>query len=220
MLPVLRYFTICNLRTTGFLLDGGVHSTAILRTVLPQPPSQILAVSSLHRAHLPPHDTLLALALPHSSQLSAPHGPPTKLKVPQDSSVIPTSIGQSAPQGTILLTFASPDVPGDSRVPAGLRVTCLHGTVSILAAKRGSWELTVTPAEGSEVKGIKESGESVGVVEEIGMFCKAVVAVKEGTPVQEKDLGEPRGALWDLGVIEAMLTSEGKLVDLDQLVGN
>jgi hypothetical protein len=97
-------------------------------------------------------------------------------------------------------------------------VTCLNGTLSVLGSRKGSWELTVTPAEGSEVKAIKESAESRGVAEEIGMFCRAVENLKEGKEVEEKNHGKPRGALRDLAVIQAMLSSDGKVVNVDDLV--
>ncbi|KIM22883.1 hypothetical protein M408DRAFT_332653 [Serendipita vermifera MAFF 305830] len=45
----------------GFLLDGGVHSAAALRTVLPSPLQQLSGLASLNREHLAPHDTIHTL---------------------------------------------------------------------------------------------------------------------------------------------------------------
>ncbi|KAF7977689.1 hypothetical protein HWV62_2938 [Athelia sp. TMB] len=45
----------------GFLLDGGVHTAAILRTILPQRITHLAGFSSLTRDHLAPHDTTHAV---------------------------------------------------------------------------------------------------------------------------------------------------------------
>ncbi|KAK7027948.1 hypothetical protein VNI00_015031 [Paramarasmius palmivorus] len=42
----------------GFLLDGGVHTTAALRTLLPRPLSQLSGFASLNKDYLAPHDTI------------------------------------------------------------------------------------------------------------------------------------------------------------------
>ncbi|KAF8581203.1 oxidoreductase family protein [Ramaria rubella] len=47
----------------GFLLDGGVHSAAVLRTALPSHPISLSAHVSLAQKHLPPKDTFTAVAL-------------------------------------------------------------------------------------------------------------------------------------------------------------
>lgn len=49
----------------GFLLDGGVHSAAVLRIVLPSEPESLSAYVSLNLEHLDPVDTMTALV--HSS---------------------------------------------------------------------------------------------------------------------------------------------------------
>ncbi|KAL7409667.1 oxidoreductase family protein [Mrakia frigida] len=45
----------------GFILDGGVHSAAALRLLLPSPPSTLVAHASLTLPHLAPTDTLTSL---------------------------------------------------------------------------------------------------------------------------------------------------------------
>ncbi|CAG7850410.1 SubName: Full=Uncharacterized protein {ECO:0000313/EMBL:CCA69637.1} [Serendipita indica DSM 11827] len=45
----------------GFLLDGGVHSAAALRTVLPSKFTELAGFASLNREHLAPHDTIHAI---------------------------------------------------------------------------------------------------------------------------------------------------------------
>ena len=206
-------------RATGFLLDGGVHQTALLRTVLPNPPASILSCSSLHRTHLPPHDTVLALALPSPSSSTPPHGPATKLNALFSTSDIPTSLGNSSAQGTILLTFATPDLSGEKKQSNGLVVTTTNAQVTV-ESKGGKWVVSVAGSKGSGVEDAVKEGKSEGVEVEVGMFARAVAAVKEGKGGDggEKNHGEPRGAMWDLAVIEACLTSEGKSVDLERLI--
>ncbi|GJJ14657.1 hypothetical protein Clacol_008923 [Clathrus columnatus] len=45
----------------GFLLDGGVHSAAVLRIALPSHPTHLSAHVSLNLEHLAPKDTLIAV---------------------------------------------------------------------------------------------------------------------------------------------------------------
>ncbi len=209
----------CRLLVTlsGFLLDGGVHNCAQIRTILPNPPSTILSSASLHRAHLPPHDTVIALASPSPSTHSSPHGPPTKLKGVHSESDIPSAIGDSAPHGTILLTFATPDLPADKKVQGGLVVTTTKAQV-VVEQKNGKWFVTVTGAKDSGVESGSKEGASEGVPIEVGMFGRAVAAAKEGKKATEEDYGTPRGSLWDVALLQACLTSNGKEVNLEALI--
>ena len=181
---------------------------AMLRTVLPTLPSTILSAASLHRTHLPPHDTIMAIALPPTASLTSAHGPPTKLKGITKESDIPAEIGKSGPQGTILLTFATPDLPSGSKVPGGLVVTTLYAQV-VVEQKGGQWGVTTTETK---------EGPSEGVKVEVGMFGRAVAAAKQGQSATEEDFGTPRGALWDVAVIEACLTSDGKPLNVEELI--
>ena len=190
---------------------------AMLRTVLPTLPSTILSAASLHRTHLPPHDTIMAIALPPTASLTSAHGPPTKLKGINKESDIPAEIGKSGPQGTILLTFATPDLPSGSKVPGGLVVTTLYAQV-VVEQKGGKWVVTTTGAKGSGVESETKEGPSEGVKVEVGMFGRAVAAAKQGQSATEEDFGTPRGALWDVAVIEACLTSDGKPLNVEELI--
>ena len=203
---------------TGFVLDGGVHNAAMLRTVLPNPPASIISSASLHRTHIPPLDTVIALALPPASAITEAHGPTTKLKPIHSLSDIPSEIGKSGPTGTILLTWATPDVPNEKKPLSGMDITTTNAQITV---KRGGsgWEVSVSGAKGSDVEDQTFEGPSEGVKVEIAMFGRAVGEAKEGKSFSEEDLGTPRGALWDLAVIEACLTSNGKPVELAPLVG-
>ena len=197
-----------------------MHATATLRTVLPEyaRPHTIVSHSALHRAHLPPHDTVLGLSLPAQSSSVAPHGSPTALKALITESEIPGGLGKSAPAGTILLSFALPDTPPESRAPQGLVVTTLNAVVEITNQNR-KWTYEIVPAAGSAVKAHKETEPADGVEKELGTFARAIEAAKSGGQVQpEDDLGNPRGTLWDVAVIQALLTSNGQPVELEKLI--
>jgi len=207
--------------TLGFLLDGGVHSIAMLRTVLPEVarPTALISSASLHRAHLPPHDTILGVATSSPASTTSPHGSPTALKALNAESDIPGGVGKSLAGGTILLSFALPDTPPESRAPQGLTITALNAVVEITNANR-LWTFAVYPAAGSKVQAQKESASADGVEVEFGAFARAVEAAKGGKEVaeEEKELGSPRGALWDVAVIQALLTSNGDKVELDKIL--
>ncbi|WVQ99945.1 hypothetical protein IAU59_007088 [Kwoniella sp. CBS 9459] len=215
----------------GFLLDGGVHWTALLRVVLPVSarPSSLIGFSALHRTHLLPHDTLQAISLPPTTSTTDSHGPKTKLTTAETSEKdIPTSIGKSSPRGQIHFSFATPDLPLEKKQPNGISITCLNAIVNITSNnKTRNWEIEVIPAklqgEVSHVTPINKDGPSVGVEVEIDMFAQAISTLKQGDRIiadlEETDYGKPRDALWDLAVLEAMLSSDGKEVSVDKLVG-
>ncbi|OCF37874.1 NAD-binding Rossmann fold oxidoreductase [Kwoniella heveanensis BCC8398] len=215
----------------GFLLDGGVHWTALLRVVLPASarPSSLIGFSALHRTHLLPHDTLQAISLPPSSSTTDSHGPKTKLTTAETTeSQIPTSIGQSSPRGQIHFSFAASDIPVEKKQPNGISITCLNGVVNLISNnKTRNWELEVVPAklqgEISHVEPIRKEGPMEGVEVEIDHFAQAISSLKQGKDLkdlEESDYGKPRDALWDLAVLEAMLNSNGKEISVDKLIGN
>lgn len=207
------------LTATGFLMDGGVHDIAMLRTVIPTLPAKIISSASLHRKHLLPHDTVQAIALPPSAAATEPHGPKTALTtaVHSEQSIPGPPVGQSAPTGTIVMSFADPDLNGQATRLNGLYISCLHGRVELLNAN-GEWTCNVFGAKESGVKDESKSGKADGVPNECNFFARAVASRKAGQDInQEEDLGNPRGPMWDVSVIEAMLTSNGKEVDLEQL---
>jgi len=180
-------------------------------------PATIISSASLHRAHLPPHDTILGIATTQTT--TSPHGSKTALKALHDEGEIPGGVGKSSPGGTILMSFALPDTPPESRSPQGLTITALHGVVEITNIK-GNWTCAVYPGAGSSVQAQKQSGQGDGVEVEFGAFARAVDAAKGGKEVSEdeKELGSPRGALWDVAVVQALLTSNGEKVELEKIL--
>lgn len=204
---------------SGFLLDGGVHQAALLRAVLPTRPASILASNALHRTLLQPHDTVMGLALPPASAVTEPHGPTTKLTTAIHKSA-PVANGQSSPQGTILMSFACPQIPAEAKSGNGLFITCLNGSVLIQFLPTGSIQVRVTGSEGSGVKNEVKEGKPSGVDVEIGAFGRAIAAAKAGKENPEKDWGDVRGGLWDVAVIEALLTSQGKAIDLEEAISS
>lgn len=194
----------------------------MLRTVLPQPPQYVISTASLHRTHLPPHDTLLGLALPSESATTAPHGPPTQLETIRNTTSIPTEIGTSSPSGTITLSFSLPDTPPATRAPQGLVVTCKDAVLRITNQAR-VWTLQVIPGANTGVEALEETQKALGVETEVGTFARVVKARKDGGgsgPAEDDDekRGDPRGALWDLAVIQAMLNSNGQKKDINELL--
>jgi predicted dehydrogenase len=197
--------------TTGFVLDGGVHQAAQLRVCLPHPPASITSNASLHRTHLLPHDTVIGLALPPKAAITEPHGPKTKLNPEYSEEDVPVPSGQSGPTGTILLSWALPNIPAEAKRPGSTEVVCLNGRVEWFFAN-GTFTVKVTGAEGSGVKDEVKEGPSIGVKVEIDMFANAIEGKKE------VNYAEPRAALWDLAVIQALLTSNGKEIILADLI--
>lgn len=202
----------------GFLLDGGVHQTALLRAVLPVRPASIIARNALHRKLLLPHDTVVGLALPPDSATVPPHGESTKLTTALNNTGIVEN-GTSQPQGTILMSFACPNIPAEGKSGNGLFITCLNGSVMISSLPTGVLSIRVTGAEGSGVKSQVKEGKPSGVECEIGAFGRAIACIKEGKENQEENVGDVRGGLWDIAVIEALLTSQGKEVVLEEAIG-
>jgi predicted dehydrogenase len=203
----------------GFLLDGGVHQTALLRAVLPVRPASIIARNALHRRLLLPHDTVMGLALPPDSATVDPHGPSTKLTTALNTTGIVEN-GTSQPQGTILMSFACPEIPAEGKSGNGLFITCLNGSVLIQSLPNGKLSVRVTGAEGSGVKSEVKEGRPSGVDAEIGAFGRAIQCVKEGKENDEENVGDVRGGLWDIAVIEALLTSQGKEIVLEDSISS
>lgn len=203
----------------GFLLDGGVHQAAGLRCILPTLPASIIANNALHRKLLQPHDTVVGLALPPSSAITPPHGPDTKLTTAINQSA-PVANGQSSPQGTILMSFACPQIAAEGKSGNGIFITCLNGSVNVNFLSTGIISVRVTGAEGSGVKDEVKEGKPSGVDVEIGAFGRAIAAKKDGKEDTEENWGDVRGGLWDVAVIEALLTSQGEKIVLEDHIKN
>ncbi|TFK31430.1 oxidoreductase family protein [Crucibulum laeve] len=177
----------------GFLLDGGVHTIAALRTMLPGSFTHLSAFASLSKEYLKPHDTI--------------------------HSVVRGGTGNSTYHGIIELTWAHPT---PTRPQAdGIIITGSQGYISVNTVYSSSGGppvirikttrlVKVDDKEKEEVD--EEEVVSKGVEAELASFFKAV----EGKA--EDGLGEPREALKDVAFIQAGLESEGKEVDLEALV--
>ncbi|WRT68312.1 uncharacterized protein IL334_005288 [Kwoniella shivajii] len=206
----------------GFLLDGGVHWTALLRTVLPESarPSSVISITNLHRTHLLPHDTIQAISLPFKKSVTESHGPKTKLTSSENKeSDVPSEIGKSSPTGSILFSFASPDIPAEYQPTNSLKITFLNGIMEVkgVNSPRRGWAVKIVPSQGSSLKPVDTDGPYEGVDVEIKMFAEAITSLKNGNDVGE-DYGTPRGAIWDLAVLQALLDSNGKEVSVDELL--
>jgi len=174
----------------GFLLDGGVHFSAALRTMLPKSshPTQLSSFASLHKSYLPPHDTIHSI-----------------LRSPDNSS------------GIYELTFASPS--GTLGSSNGYTITGSAGYILVTNASDGIkvvLHTVKTVKDGDKEKDVEEEEEfvepSVGVTREVESFLKFVSGQDDG-----QGLGEPRETLKDVALIEAALNSEGSVVDLGKL---
>lgn len=192
----------------------------MIRHILPAhaQPTTIISTASLHRAHLPPHDTIQALALPSPDTSSQAHGAETALEAINQPSDIPGGIGKSSPTGQILFSFALPDTEPSTRTPNGLTITTLNAVVSVTQTPKREWVLKVIPGKGTDVQPKEEAKGVDGVENELRDFVSAVNATREGKELDGKALaGYPTGPLWDVGFIQALLTSQGKPVELASL---
>ena len=80
--------------------------------------------------------------------------------------------------------------------------------------------IRVTGAEGSGVKNELREEKPSGVETEIGAFGRAIECVKKGVENDEENWGDVRGGLWDIAVIEALLTSQGSEVVLEDAISS
>jgi predicted dehydrogenase len=201
----------------GFILDGGVHWAAMLRTVLPKvaEPVAIMAQKSLHRAHILPHDTIVGIVQPAPQATVLAHGEPTALKAVIEAKDMPVQPGTSTPHGTFLFSWAAPSAPRDSAPPNELYIVAEHATLRILATG-ASWSLTFSPTAASKVDAYTAEGPATGVEVELDDFGHAVGAARAGVADNRVNNAEPTSALWDLAFIEAALSSDGKVVEIQK----
>ncbi|KZO94736.1 NAD(P)-binding protein [Calocera viscosa TUFC12733] len=166
----------------GFLLDGGVHSAAFLRTVLPSPLVSLSGFAVLLNEHLAPHDCIHAT-------LKCADGAQGFFNLNSGAS------GWEGGGGTTILgTDGSVEVQHFSK----------EGKPWIRAVlRRGK--------KGEQKEEVYEHPSS-GVLEEQRYFVEAV----EGKT--DNDYGNPRGAVEDVAVIQAGLTSEGTKIEFSQLI--
>ncbi|KAH8102098.1 oxidoreductase family protein [Cristinia sonorae] len=180
----------------GFLLDGGVHTIAALRVILPSPITTLTAFSSLNMDHLPPHDTIHA--------------------------VVKTEDGT---HGIVELTWGAPVPSRSEEANNGISITGSDGWIWIKMTRskdaNGTEQNVVRITTKQVVR--NEKGEDVGesetileervrgVEEEIRSFFAAVNGNDDG-------FGAPFAALKDVAWIQAGLTSNGQPVDLVKLI--
>ena len=172
----------------GFVLDGGVHSAAILRGVLPSPMTHLTGFASLNIDWLLPTDTVTAL--------------------------IKTEDGAF---GTFEISFAAP-ISSLRLKKAGIVITGSKGWVEIGNATNGKGvgvirttvHLPGKDNQNDEIETIDEP--SCGVEKEIESFVNFIVGNDDGN-----GWGEPREALKDVALIQATLNSNGVLVDLTNM---
>jgi hypothetical protein len=161
----------------------------------------------------------MGLALPPSSATVEPHGPSTKLSTALNTTGIVEN-GTSQPQGTILMSFAAPNIPAEGKSGNGLFVTCLNGSVNVQSLPNGKLSVRVTGAEGSGVKNEYKEEKASGVEVEIATFGRAIECITKGVENKEENWGDVRGGLWDISVIEALLTSQGKEIVLEDSISS
>lgn len=118
------------------------------------------------------------------------------------------------------MSFGCPQIPAEAKSGNGLFITCLNGSVLISFLPTGMISVRVTGAEGSGVRNEVQEGKPSGVDVEIGAFGRAIAAVKAGKEDPEENWGDVRGGLWDVAVIEALLTSQGKEVVLEDAISS
>ncbi|EGN93485.1 hypothetical protein SERLA73DRAFT_189645 [Serpula lacrymans var. lacrymans S7.3] len=180
----------------GFLLDGGVHSTASLRVMLPSSLTHLSGFASLNKDYLAPHDTINTI-----------------LKAADGS------------HGIFELSFAAPSA---SRSSIG-NGTIITGTDGYLTVAQTKVQDPVTGGDKSvfrvTIKSVKTENGKAGpekeeVIDEAVRGVELELASFFAAALEGKDdgLGDPLGALKDVALIQAALNSEGKLVDLENLV--
>ncbi|KDR66469.1 hypothetical protein GALMADRAFT_259259 [Galerina marginata CBS 339.88] len=176
----------------GFLLDGGVHTLAALRVMLPHPLTHLSGFASLNKDYLKPHDTI------HAIVKAGDHF-----------------------HGTAELTWAFPTQTrpvADGFVVTGTDGWLSVNQVSKPGAKSPILRILVKSVHKPEGKPEEEKEEiievpSKGVIAELSSFFDKIAGKDDGL-----GLGDPLAALEDVAFIQAALNSNGQLVDLVKLV--
>ncbi|KIJ28562.1 hypothetical protein M422DRAFT_189558, partial [Sphaerobolus stellatus SS14] len=174
----------------GFLLDGGVHSAAVLRTALPSHPIALSGYVSLVQPYLAPTDTLTVVA--QSSDGS---------------------------HGTFELSKAAP-TPSRKAASPNFKVTGTEGWIDLsLKWGEGGAKFEVTlwkRVEKAGEKGVYEEVKEEWAIKGEGVDKEVEWWIEElrGIEGEGKGLGEPREALRDVKFIEAGLNSKGERITL------
>lgn len=175
----------------GFLLDGGVHTAAALRMILPSPIVSLSGYASLNQEHLPPHDTINAAAR-----------------------------SEDGSHGLIELTFGAPQKSRSVEAHNNITVTGDRGWLQSETdysmkppVIRTIVNWVSKDNEGRDAGEEKETfnDEIIGVKSELVRFLKAIDGEDDG-------FGKPFDTLKDVAFIQAGLNSNGSPVDLVKLV--
>ena len=110
------------------------------------------------------------------------------------------------------MTWAAPDTEPNGELV--FKIACLNGKV-IIGFLDGKFSVKLIPAANSGIKEQQFAGPPTGIAVEVDMFARAIRGVKD-----EEQYGRPKDAMYDLAVIQALLCSDGKEIDLTELVGN
>jgi predicted dehydrogenase len=176
----------------GFLLDGGVHFSALLRVVLPYPLTHLSGFVSLNKDYLLPHDTIQAIAKAGDNFhgiIEITYASPTK----------------SLPQGDLLVITGTEGWLSVNAVnKPGTTETFIRTVIKSVVKVDGN------PDE--EKEEVIEKPKS-GIAAEFASFFDAISGKDDGL-----GLGEPFSALGDVAFIQAALNSNGELVDLTKLL--
>jgi len=176
----------------GFLLDGGVHTIAALRAMLPHQLTHLSGFASLNKDYLKPHDTI------HAIVKAGDHF-----------------------HGTAELTWAFPTQTrpqADGFVVTGTDGWLSVNQINKPGASAPVLRILVKSVHKPEGKPEEEKEEiidvpSKGVVAELSSFFDKISGKDDGL-----GLGDPLAALGDVAFIQAALNSNGELVDLVKLL--
>ncbi|KZT08081.1 oxidoreductase family protein [Laetiporus sulphureus 93-53] len=179
----------------GFLLDGGVHTIAALRVLLPSPIKTVSGFASLTKSYLAPHDTINA--------------------------AVRSADGS---HGLVELTWGAPTASRSNLAFSGITVTGADGWLSVNQVKvvdgshpvegiRTTVHIAKRDEDGRDLGEVEEILDRTmdGVPKELEGFVNAIRGDDNG-------LGNPQGALKDVAFIQAGLNSNGRPVDIDVLM--
>ncbi|KIJ64973.1 hypothetical protein HYDPIDRAFT_111692 [Hydnomerulius pinastri MD-312] len=181
----------------GFLLDGGVHSAAALRVMLPSAMTHLSGFASLNVEWLAPHDTINTII----KSADGSHG------IFELSFGAPTSSRTSIGNGTIITGTDGYLTVGQTKV----KDPVTGGDKSVFRIVIKSVTRDADGKPGPEKEEVIDEPVR-GVELELASFFAAALEGKDD------GLGSPLGALRDVAIIEAALNSDGKSIDLEKLV--
>jgi len=175
----------------GFLLDGGVHTAAALRVILPSPMVSLSGFASLNQPHLAPHDSINAAV-----------------------------VSADGSHGLVELTFGAPVPSRNELAHNGISITGNEGWISIEHTSiNGKASIRVTVHTVTKDEKGRDVGEKKEVIEEEARGVKVeLVSFLEAVNGKDDGFGKPIDALKDVAFIQAGLNSKGVPVDLVKLV--